>query len=73
MAVRNRRGARKPSIRKRSPSAATSRAFKKSLRPLVERMVAEAIEDRLDALDSIEALREPGETPNEEFWKKHGL
>lgn len=46
------------------------------VRPIVEELVAkemERLEDRLDAQDAAEALREPGDISHEEFWKKHGL
>ncbi len=63
---------RKPAKRRRSPTTA-QRKFEKTFRPLVERMVNDAIEDRLDAIDGLEALREKGEIPHDAFWKKRGL
>ena len=62
-----------PSRRAGGPSTAALRAM---VRPIVEELVAkemERLEDRLDAQDAAEALREPGEISQEEFWKKHGL
>lgn len=62
-----------PSRPARGPSPAALRAM---VRPIVEELVAkemERLEDRLDAQDAAEALREPGEISHEEFWKKHGL
>jgi len=64
---------RKPSKRRRASTTAVQRKFEKTFRPLVERMVNDAIEDRLDALDGLEALRETGEEPHDAFWKKRGL
>lgn len=63
---------RKPPKRRRSKTAA-QRKFEKTFRPLVERMVNDAIEDRLDAIDGLEALLEKGEVAHDEFWKKRGL
>ncbi len=59
--------------RRSSPSAA---ALRKAVRPIVEELMAkhfERLEDRLDAQDAAEALKEPGEISHEEFWKKRGL
>ena len=64
---------RAASRRQNRPTAATLRAI---VRPIVRELMAkelERLEDRLDAQDAAEALREPGEIPHEEFWKKHGL
>ena len=65
---------RRAATRRRSgPSPAALRAM---VRPIVEELMAkelEKLEDRLDAQDAAEALREPGEITHEEFWKKHGL
>lgn len=63
---------RKTPKRRRSSTAA-QRKFEKTFRPIVERMVNDAIEDRLDAIDGVEALREKGEVAHDAFWKKRGL
>jgi len=72
--TRTRTPARRAAPRRRNgPTAAALRAM---VRPIVEELVAkemERLEDRLDAQDAAEALREPGEISHEEFWKKHGL
>ena len=72
--IRSRTARKKAAPRRRSgPSAAALRAM---VRPIVRELMAkelERLEDRLDAQDAAEALREPGEIPHEEFWKKHGL
>lgn len=71
---RSRAARRKTTARRRSgPSAA---ALRKAVRPIVEEIMArelEKLEDRLDAQDAREALKEPGEISHEEFWKKRGL
>ncbi len=60
----------KPRRKTPKPADAAQRKFEKTFRPLVERMVSDAIEDRIDALDGMEALRESGETGHDEFWKR---
>ena len=70
-----RRSRKSPKRRRSAPTAraAARRRFEATFRPLVERWVTEAIEDRLDALDGLEALRESGEVAHDEFWKRRGL
>jgi hypothetical protein len=65
---------RKPASRRRSGPSPS--ALRKAVRPIVEELMAkhlERLEDRLDAQDAAEALKEPGEIPHEQFWKKRGL
>ena len=53
----------------RSTGVTRRRELEKILRPLVRKLVAEAIEDRLDYLESETAAEGPG-IPAGEVWRK---
>jgi len=65
---------RKPRSGPRADLAAVDlRKLAEALRPMVRRMVAEAIEDQLDSAALTESLRQPGRVSDTELRKQLGL
>jgi len=73
MAAPRRSAPRRRRTRERLLASPRNRAFIRKFDPLVRAMVAEAIEDWIDARESEEALAEGGAIPHDEFWRRLGL
>jgi hypothetical protein len=52
---------------------ARAAAFEKEYRPLVRRLVAEELEDAMDAFVSRLALKDPERISHDEVWKRLGV
>ena len=73
VAVKPSRRAKRKSAAARAPAAVELQRLTSKLRPMVRRMVAEAIEDQLDSIALAEALQEEGRVGLEELRRRLGL
>jgi hypothetical protein len=71
-AVARRRTAPAKAGRVRDGIPRDRKAFVRMLRPMVRNLVAEAVEDHLDVLESIEALKDPTRVAHEDLVRDLG-